>query len=431
MPKLSDAQRNKDKVTLIRRYVELARKLGKLPSQRDVKRLFPISMDYVLNRFGSFAAFKNESLEKHPELESLQNPVRITERDIEDYRLNLEKKKAQNHNKQVVTGTNLFEYIKQFVDDLKLPTIKPVKPPKPNTNLQRAMVLNLSDLHFGADTKSEETGHLDYGTKEEARRFATVILETIKYKTQYRDNTKLIVNLLGDIIQNKLHDPQDAAAMAEQCARAIHLLSQGLVQLAENFGSIDVYCEPGNHGRDLNRHKGRATSAKWDCVETVIYYALKKILANYKNVRFHIPKAPYIIYDVFGHKVFVTHGDTVLSPGNPGKSLNIKGLEQQINTINATLPDHNEIKVCIVGHTHCASISELNSGTTMITNGCLEPVGQFPVSIGILEGRSSQTLFEMTPDYPVGDIRIIRVTKKNDDDKSLDKIISPWENFNS
>jgi hypothetical protein len=431
MAKLSEAQRKKDKEILVKRYFELARKLGKIPSRRDVVRLFPTSNDYIILRFGTFNELKAASLAAHPELDHLQNSVRITEKDIENYRLDLEKKKVKNHNQQVVTGTNLFEYIKQFVEELKIPQIKPIKPPKANGKLHRALNLTLSDLHFGSDTKAEETGNLNYGTIEEARRFATIINETVNYKPQYRNETKLIVNLLGDIIQGKLHDVQDAAAMGEQYARAIHLLLQGLSHLAETYSQVDIYCNPGNHGRDLNRHKGRATSSKWDCIETVIYYALSKALKNYKNVKFHIPKTPFVFYHVFDHKVFITHGDNVLNPGNPGKSLNIKGLENQMNTINATLPDKDEVKVAIVGHTHVASVSELNSGTTLITNGCLEPISQFCASIGILEGRSSQTLFEMTPEYPVGDIRIIRVTKKNDDDKSLDKIIKPWENFNS
>jgi len=235
--------------------------------------------------------------------------------------------------------------------------------------------------------------------------------------------------LCGDLIQHKLHDAQAAAPVSEQICRAIHLLSQGFAQIAENFPIVNIRCATGNHGRDLNRHHKRASSGKWDSVETVIYYSLKKILSSYKNVRFDIPKTPFVIYEVMGHKAFVTHGDTVLNVGNPGRSLNIRGIENQINQINATLKDKEEIKLVFVGHTHCASVSNLNSGTLLVTNGSLPPTDDYAVSIGYLENRASQTLIEITEKHAVGDIRFIRVDADTDKDSSLDKIITPFGGF--
>ena len=295
---------------------------------------------------------------------------------------------------------------------------------------KRALNLTLSDLHFGADIKAQETGYLTYGTVEESRRFAEIIKQTIEYKPQYRKDTELHVNLAGDIIQHKLHDPQDAAPVSEQICRAIHLLSQGFAHLAENFPKVTVYCATGNHGRDLNRHRDRATSGKWDSLETIIYFALKKQLSLYKNLTFIIPKTQYVTYEVFGHKHFVTHGDNVIKSGNPGKSLNIASMENQINRINNSLKDAEEIHVCIVGHTHCASVSNLNSGCVMITNGALPPVDQYTVSIGYLENRASQTLFETTKDHAVGDLRFLRVGQVVDNNKELDKLIIPFSSFN-
>ena len=416
------------KKEILEKYLNVARRLGKVPSLRETERLI-CSERQVNNHFGKFNKLKEEALKKNAWLRELEGPVKITEKDIDQFRIDFEANKNTKHNKKILTNTNLFEYIEQFVGELEFKPIKPVKTKKNTVPVKRSLNLTLSDLHLGADTKSEETGNLDYGTKEEARRLAVIVKETVEYKPLYRKNTELVVNLLGDVIQNKLHDVQDAAPMAEQAARAIFLLTQVFAQLAEHFPQVTVYCNPGNHGRDLTRHKSRASSSKWDCIETVIYFALKRALSWYSNVKFIIPKTPFVIYEVFRHKVFATHGDNVLSIGNPGKVINVKGIQHQLNTINATLKDTEEVKVAIVGHTHCASVSELNSGVTLITNGCLEPIGQFPVSIGILEGKSSQTLFEMTPEHSVGDIRFIRVTEEDDKNSDLDKIIKPFEGF--
>lgn len=427
-PNKTEKEIEQYKKELIDQGISIAGKLAKLPTKNEIKA-FICSSETVYKYFGSIADFHDELIKKQPSLENLTIPVKVQRSDIEAYRLKLKGNNHKKNNESLLKEGDLFEYIAQFAESVFQGKISPVNPKKSNNKLSRALNLTLSDLHFGSDINSEETGYLSYSKREESRRFAAIVKQTIDYKPQYRKETELHVNLLGDIIQHKLHDSQDAAPVAEQICRAIHLLSQGLAQLAENFPKVKVRCSTGNHGRDLNRHQSRATSGKWDSVETVIYYSLKQILSKYKNIEFEIPKTPYVIYDVFGHKVFATHGDGVLNPGNPGKSLNIAKLEQQLNRINATLRDEEEVKVAIVGHTHCASISQLSNGVTMVTNGCLPPVDAFAVSLGILENRASQTLFEMVHDYAVGDIRFIKVGPREDEDKSLDKLIKPFESL--
>lgn len=419
----------KSKKSLLDRYVELARKLNKIPSKRETIRFLNVSNDYIVNRFEKFSKLKEAALSKQPDLEKMLMPAELNITDIEQYRFKLENKSRTNKNKETVQDVSTLDYLKQFSENIFTGKVIPNKQLKCNKKIKRALHLVLSDLHFGADIKAEETGFTNYGKLEESRRFAEVIKQTIEYKNQYREETELHVNLLGDVIQHKLHDPQDAAFVSEQICRAIHLLIQGMSQLAESFPKIYIHCATGNHGRDLNRHRKRATSGKWDSIETVIYFAVKSALTNYKNITFDIPKTPYVVYDALGHKIFSTHGDTVLNVGNPGKSLNIGRLESQINRINASLKDETEVKVAIVGHTHCASVSELSSGTTVITNGCLPPTDPFAVSIGILENRASQTLFETVQEHAVGDIRFIRVGSKDDENQDLDKFIKPWENF--
>lgn len=420
----------KENGKVLLQYVKLARKLGKLPSIKDSIR-HGLSERQIYNEFESMRQLQDLALKTHPEIRDTIIPSKLGFDEVEMFRFKQEKGKAAKANAALITKVNTLEYLSKFAENVFADKqITPVKPRKSTGKIKRAQTLVLSDLHFGADITAEETGYLDYGRVEEARRFAYLIQQTIDYKPHYRKETELHVALLGDIIQHKLHDAQAAAPVSEQICRAIHLLSQGIAQLAENFGKISVQCATGNHGRDLNRHQERASSGKWDSVETVIYYSLKKILSKYKNVEFNIPKSPYNVYSVLGHKMFATHGDTVLKPGNPGKSLNIKGLEDQINRFNASLRDQEEISVAIVGHTHCSSVSNLNTGAIMVTNGSLPPTDDYAVSIGFLENRASQTLFETTEEHAVGDIRFIRVGSKQDKDASLDSIIKPYGGFN-
>lgn len=311
--------------------------------------------------------------------------------------------------------------------------IKPVKVRYSSTKTcvpnSRVVTLNLSDLHFGSDLKAAETGFLDYGKTEEARRLAFVVKQACEYKPEYRSATRLRLNLLGDLIHGKLHDQVDGAVLAEQISRAIHLLTQAVAQLAAHYPSIDVECTTGNHGRNLTRHFGRATVGKFDSNETVIYSAIKNACRHLTNVRFSIPLRPFGVYEDFGKKTFVTHGDTVLRPGNPGKSINTGGLEAQINRWNASLSDSDEYAVFIMGHVHVPMATQLANGAHVITNGCLIPADNFCVSIGLPETVCSQILFESIAGYPVGDLRMISLAPSVDKMSELDQIIEPWSEY--
>jgi hypothetical protein len=291
--------------------------------------------------------------------------------------------------------------------------------------IQRALNLIISDTHFHALLDDREVPYR-YGPVEEARRLAKVVLETAEYKVQYRAHTELNVNIIGDIIQGKLHDPADAAPLALQIAAAAHLLTQAIAFLAAHFPKVTVRCATGNHGRNVARHRDRATTQKWDSNETHLYISLKHALSNLKNVTVEIPKTPYFSYKVFDKRIFGTHGDNVLNPGNPGQAIKTGMLEQQVNRINAALPDDQEYAVFFCGHVHIGSLVHLPNGSTMITNGCLIPSDSYGTSLGLFEVTCGQTLFESVKGFAAGDYRFIYVDQNTDKDKSLDEVVKPY-----
>lgn len=344
------------------------------------------------------------------------------------YLAKLERRDARHEaDREAKTGL-LLEKIEAFTDRVFAGRITANSPPR-GKRTERIITLVLSDLHFGADLRQDETGVLEYGPTEEARRLAHVVETAREYKSDHRQETVLEVLLLGDIIQNQLHDPRDGAVLAEQCCRAIHLLSQAVARLAAAFPVVRVRCVSGNHGRNTARHLSRATFQKHDSHETVIYYALSKACSSLKNVAFEIPKTPYVTVDLFGKKVFATHGDTVLRPGNPGKMIHVSALESQINRINATLRDRDEYAVVVMGHIHTATMTHLPNGTVVVTNGALIPSDNYAVSIGFLETVCGQWLWESVPGFPVGDARIVRVDSETDFNSRLDRVIQPWKSY--
>ncbi len=307
------------------------------------------------------------------------------------------------------------------------------KPPKAKP-IRRVLNLVLSDTHFGANLDPRETRR-KYSSVEAARRLAKVVQQAIQYKTEHRDHTELLVHVLGDMLQGQLHDPRDGNPLAEQSAETIWLLSQAFKRLSEEFPVVKGAFQPGNHGRDKARHKERAVYQKWDSNETVCYYAIKQIaeMANWKNVKFALPYTPYYLIDVLGHGIFGTHGDTVLNPGNPHKTINVGNISNQINKIVAAEANMGSLKpkIFVMGHVHIGADFNLPSDITVVTNGCLIPPDPYSLSIGSFDAACGQQMFETTEEHPFGDHRYIRVNERTDLDSSLDGLILPFKGLDA
>ena len=301
----------------------------------------------------------------------------------------------------------------EFLSDLvistlsKMPAVQITYRPKDSRKaIARTLNLNLSDTHWGSELTVSE--HLKaYGPDEEAAALWSVVKNVCEYKLEYRGQTELVVNVLGDMIENELHGTAGAAPLHLQVCRAIYLLTQTVGLFAASFPRVRVNFSPGNHGRDIALHPGRAVHQKYNGLETTIYYAVKTGCRGLKNVSFNQPMTPWLDYHAQGHRIYATHGDTNLNPGNPGHNIAVKRLENETNRINASLKDQEEYKVFAVGHVHQAMVTQLTNGAYLITNGALVPPGSFAQTLNIMEAPQTQVLWESTANYPVGDFRFI------------------------
>jgi hypothetical protein len=298
---------------------------------------------------------------------------------------------------------------------------------KPSTvACPRILNLLLSDLHFGSALDPSEVLKR-FDAYVEARRMAWIVLQTAQYKQDHRRETELHIHLIGDIIQGQLHDMRDGEPQAQQVLASMQYLGQAVTFLAEHFPRIIIRCTPGNHGRNRARHMDRATLQKWDAIETGIYAGARAWTRTLKNVEWHIPKTPFFTTDCFGKQTFFTHGDTVINSGNPGKSIDVKSLQAQIDHLNGQLDSMNRYHLVGVGHVHTASVTRLANGAILMTNGCLIPPDAYANSIGIFSVTCGQWIWESVPGHIVGDMRFITIDPKVvDDDKKLEGIVTPY-----
>ena len=290
---------------------------------------------------------------------------------------------------------------------------------------KRTIVAHISDTHFGADIDAEEMGGLNgYTNIEEARRLALFVREVAGYKIEHRKDTDLVIALNADIIQGMIHNIDTTTPLTSQFSRALHLLSQGISYLANEFSSVKVICTTGNHGRAMHRpDKGRPTKGRWDAYSTMLNIALEYALKPFGNVSFEIPVTPYWYGKIRGHNYLILHSDAVLSTGSIGKTVSVDVIKNKVNDLAVGI---GPIDVVLAGHTHIPLATILNNGTTLLCNGNLSGVDEFCLSIGIVTNHPSQQLFEVTDKYCVGDLRNVMVLEA-DKDKSLDKIIEPFK----
>ena len=296
---------------------------------------------------------------------------------------------------------------------------------KSKKKIDRAIVMHLSDTHFQSMIDEEEMGGLNkYTNVEEARRLAFFTKEVADFKIEHRDTTELVIVLNGDLGQGIIHDIESTPPMTTQFAAMLHLLSQSISFLATKFKSVRVICTVGNHLRMMHKsNKGRQTREKWDSYATMLHVGLKYALKSHKNVNFEIPVAPFAYIDILGNKFFITHSDTVLNIGYPGKSINVVEAKNKINDLKEGI---GHIDVVMVGHVHVDTKQILINGVTLLTNGSMSGIDQFALSLGITKSMPTQQMFEVTREHSVGDLRSLHLNQA-DKIKDLDKIVEPFK----
>jgi hypothetical protein len=293
---------------------------------------------------------------------------------------------------------------------------------RPRRAAKRTVCLLLSDLHLGSELSSLDEP-LPFRAIEEARRLEYVVRQALDYKPQYRESSELLLIINGDIIEGQLgHQLRDGSPLTEQKCIFWELFGQLIGVAAQQYPSVRVVCQPGNHGRDKVRHPGRATSRKWDGHEWEMYYGLRKQAAALENVTWQLDFRAVSVVDLYGSKLGVTHGDTEIKLGNPDTKATQNA--QSLDRINSTRAFGVEFDAWAFGHFHTPRYHPRNP--RVVWNGALVPPNGHARSAGFVGEPCGQFLWEAVEGYPVGDVRFIEVGVAQDHDEKLGTIITPF-----
>lgn len=301
------------------------------------------------------------------------------------------------------------------------PAIKPsgYAAKKGDKKTDRVLTAMWSDQHYGSDLDRRE--HLlAYSNREETRATAKVLGNILGYKTDKRDQTMLDLDFLGDEFAGLLgHDDNAVAPLTFQVCRTSHLLSQIIGLCAAAFPKVRVTKKPGNHGRNLLRHQGRADNAKWDNFETMMFEIVRGTCRNLTNVTWRNSRRAWTINKAFGWNKFLTHGDT---EGNfkPGSV----SFEKWVSSINASPYYGGRIDIVELGHWHSGQQFSVNHTEVFVNPALIPPDGHS--ASGNYLTACGQFMFESTERYAVGDIRKVRVNPSDYADSGLDGLLQPW-----
>jgi hypothetical protein len=290
------------------------------------------------------------------------------------------------------------------------------------TRIKRSVVILLSDLHLGAELSRADNPQ-PFRAIEEARRLEYVLRQAIDYKPQYRKDTEFVLLLNGDVIEGLLlHDFRDGAPLTEQRVVFQRYMERFVAELARAFPSGRVFMQPGNHGRNRLRHPGRATSSKWDGVESDMYYALARSCAALKNVKWQLGFRAISTVDLHGQNLLLTHADTEVLIGDPDSKATAN--RATIDKINATRIYGHEYAAGAFGHYHKPRF--LPGKPALLFNGALIPPNGHARSNGWIGESCGQWIFEAVENYPIGDARFIVVGEAQDRDERLGSVIQPF-----
>ena len=299
-------------------------------------------------------------------------------------------------------------------------------------SLPRSVVAIASDLHFGATIDDEVGGRNTFDWTIAARRWSMFIQQVASYKIEARANhQELHLLLLGDLIQGLIHDYDSKKCddQSKQLAGLTKYLIEGIEYLEPFFKKITVHCTAGNHDRMIHKaSKDRAMIDRDDSLVHPIFYFMAMHFNGKSNVEISVPKTPYIDVTIQGHRLWGSHGDVLVNLPNPAKNLSTAKLEMQLNKINASELDKGKTpyEIFCFGHIHQPAHIMTTVGTHVIVNGCLVGLDQFAFNSGCaFTSVPTQTIFEVTKNYGAADIRLVYVSKA-DNNKELENIISPY-----
>jgi hypothetical protein len=202
-----------------------------------------------------------------------------------------------------------------------------VQEPK-NGSTSGIPLICLNDWHWGETVDPDQVGGLNKFNRRIARQRVHTLFDTVNdlcFNHMTNPNYPgAVVAILGDMITGCIHDDlretNDGPLMWSLKEVENHIIAL-LEGWADKFGRIAAICVPGNHGR--NTIKPRNNNKVYESYEWGIYCSIEKHFRRKAElgddrVTVYVPNEVDAFCAIFGHRLMITHGDTLGVKGGDG-----------------------------------------------------------------------------------------------------------------
>lgn len=290
---------------IIKRIQEVSKKLKIHPSELNQALFFKHVDDispWELRKLGGLSGIKKAHFP-------------VVGKDLVQIREQKEVSKYVNELERKLSEKDLFEKLAltAIKDAIKNIKIEKISIPKASKSFGRKMTIEamLSDIHYG---KKSKTFNLEI-CRRRMKEFTSVLLKEIEDNKKLYNVEKLIIALLGDIIESyTMHGIESTLSSefgnAKQMQASIEsLFKDVLIPIAKTGLPIEIPCVTGNH--DRTDHSRTMNDPGLNNMTWVIYNALKDLCeaSGLNNVKFHIPTESYIILPIYNNQCLYEHGD--------------------------------------------------------------------------------------------------------------------------
>jgi hypothetical protein len=301
------------------------------------------------------------------------------------------KRSQQQYGKLKVRNDELVQAIYQAAKDASLgtPLIK-VTPPKKDTRKGRAEVaiIHCTDWQLGKRTVS-------YGSEtcgQRIDRFIDKVVHITDIQRKHHPVREAVLMLGGDMVEGMGIFPGQSyevdSHLYEQLFEVSRLISKTISTLANNFESVRVVCEYGNHGR-IGRY---GEMPKGDNIDRISYEIARSKVGHLVK-EWQSSDAWYQIIHIGNYKALLVHGDEVKSFGGNTPAF---GILRKVNAwAGGVIEDFND---CYMGHWHTPMSLTMSNGGRIFVTGSPESHNEYAREFVAATGIPSQRLHFVDPD---------------------------------
>lgn len=242
-------------------------------------------------------------------------------------KMKLELSQAQKRIKNITQENDTAETIRQEIYQL---AARSPEPPKWLLREGRAGTRGTpmtiwSDWHWGEVINAAEVGGVNEFNAEIGKKRAHKLVETtidLAYNHMGRAKAEypgIVICLGGDMMGGDIHEElaktNDRTPM-QSINELTDVLGAAIDTMAGKFGKVFLPCVVGNHGRSTKKMQMKQrvfTSYEWN-----VYCNLERYFRASKHIQFMIPPESDAVFNVYGHRYLLTHGDSLGVKGGDG-----------------------------------------------------------------------------------------------------------------